>query len=83
MNTAVGGADAQSMSWAYWDWNPTSSDTGGILEDDWTTVDPVKLAAISPGFSQATPNFAYTDPLPAIQAPKPATPTRHQRPTAI
>ncbi len=62
MNTVVGGADDQGISWAYWDWNPTSSDTGGILEDDWTTVDPVKLAAISPGFSQATPNFAYTDP---------------------
>ena len=62
MNTAIGGTDAQGISWAYWDWNPTSSDTGGILEDDWTTVDPAKLIAISPGFAQATPNFAYTDP---------------------
>jgi len=26
------------MSWAWWSWNPNSGDTGGVLEDDWTTV---------------------------------------------
>jgi endoglucanase len=47
----VGGA--QGISWGYWDWNPTSGDTGGILEDDWATVDPAKIAAITPGFYHA------------------------------
>lgn len=27
----------------YWSWNPNSSDTGGILEDDWNTIDTRKL----------------------------------------
>jgi aryl-phospho-beta-D-glucosidase BglC (GH1 family) len=40
----------QPYSWAYWDWNPNSGDTGGILKDDWTTVDQTKLAAITPAF---------------------------------
>jgi endoglucanase len=22
----------------FWSWNPNSGDTGGILKDDWTTV---------------------------------------------
>ncbi|NPA22303.1 MAG: cellulase family glycosylhydrolase [Candidatus Micrarchaeota archaeon] len=29
----------QLCSFFYWAWNPNSGDTGGILEDDWTTVD--------------------------------------------
>ncbi|MEW5423213.1 cellulase family glycosylhydrolase [Amorphus sp. 3PC139-8] len=32
------GAGESAMSWAWWSWNPNSGDTGGILEDDWTTV---------------------------------------------
>lgn len=27
----------------YWSWNPNSADTGGILEDDWTTVRTNKI----------------------------------------
>jgi endoglucanase len=50
--TAQYGAD--SFSWTFWSWNPNSGDTGGILKDDWTTVDTVKdayLASIkAPGF---------------------------------
>lgn len=43
-----------SFSWTFWSWNPNSGDTGGILKDDWATVDTVKdgyLASIkAPGF---------------------------------
>ncbi|PSM44504.1 endoglucanase [Streptomyces dioscori] len=50
--TGTYGAD--SISWTFWSWNPNSGDTGGILKDDWTTVDTVKdgyLASVkSPGF---------------------------------
>jgi endoglucanase len=28
----------KGISWTYWSWNPNSGDTGGILADDWTTV---------------------------------------------
>ncbi|MFD9592404.1 cellulase family glycosylhydrolase [Kitasatospora sp. NPDC059973] len=51
--TAQAGADA--FSWTFWSWNPNSGDTGGILKDDWTTVDTVKdgyLTAVkAPGFA--------------------------------
>ncbi|MEW1908265.1 cellulase family glycosylhydrolase [Kitasatospora sp. NPDC085895] len=50
--TAQYGAD--SFGWTFWSWNPNSGDTGGILNDDWTTVNTVKdgyLADIkAPGF---------------------------------
>jgi endoglucanase len=50
--TATYGGD--SFQWTYWSWNPNSGDTGGILKDDWTTVDTVKdgyLASVkAPGF---------------------------------
>ncbi len=35
------------VSYAYWAWNPNSGDTGGILEDDWQTVNRVKMDILS------------------------------------
>jgi aryl-phospho-beta-D-glucosidase BglC (GH1 family) len=67
MDTPSDDAGAQGVSWAYWDWNPTSGDTGGILNSDWTTVDPAKIAAITAGFykDSSTPGadkrFAFSD----------------------
>ncbi|WP_435269986.1 cellulase family glycosylhydrolase [Streptomyces sp. 1222.5] len=50
--TGTYGAD--SFNWTFWSWNPNSGDTGGILKDDWQTVDTVKdgyLASVkAPGF---------------------------------
>ena len=34
---------AHGLSYTYWSWNPDSGDTGGILNDDWTTVNAAKL----------------------------------------
>lgn len=34
------------MSYTYWSWNPNSGDTGGVLTDDWKTVDQAKLDLI-------------------------------------
>ncbi|HEY6785792.1 MAG TPA: glycoside hydrolase family 5 protein [Trebonia sp.] len=34
------------ISYTYWCWNPNSGDTGGILNNDWTTVDQDKLALL-------------------------------------
>jgi endoglucanase len=51
-STSTDGAD--SFHWTFWSWNPNSGDTGGILKDDWQTVDTAKdgyLKAIkAPGF---------------------------------
>ncbi|WP_328918050.1 MULTISPECIES: cellulase family glycosylhydrolase [unclassified Streptomyces] len=38
--TSTNGGD--SFSWTFWSWNPDSGDTGGILKDDWQSVDTVK-----------------------------------------
>ncbi|MFM7205621.1 MAG: glycoside hydrolase family 9 protein [Planctomycetaceae bacterium] len=38
----------QGPSWTYWSWNPNSGDTGGILADDWTTLQMAKLAPLVP-----------------------------------
>lgn len=34
------------ISYTYWSWTPDSWDTGGLLENDWKTVDPNKLAIL-------------------------------------
>src|SRR5256886_745030 len=39
-STAQSGAD--SLHWTFWSLNPNSGDTGGILNDDWTTVNTAK-----------------------------------------
>ncbi|MEH1911404.1 cellulase family glycosylhydrolase [Nostoc sp.] len=36
-----------NLSFTYWSWNPDSSDTGGILLDDWQSVDLPKQQLLS------------------------------------
>lgn len=37
----------KNLSFAYWSWNPNSSDTGGILLDDWKSIDAPKQVLLS------------------------------------
>jgi len=37
----------RGISYTYWAWNPNSGDTGGILNDDWTTINQSKLNILS------------------------------------
>jgi hypothetical protein len=39
-------AGKKGMSWMFWCFNPNSGDTGGIVGDDWTTVNQTKLGTI-------------------------------------
>ncbi len=39
-------AGKKGISWTMWCFNPNSSDTGGIVGDDWTTVNQIKLGYI-------------------------------------
>ena len=39
-------AGKKGMSWMFWCFNPNSGDTGGIVGDDWTTVNQTKLGYI-------------------------------------
>ncbi len=59
------GAGKLGPSWAYWSWNPNSGDTGGILKDDWTTIDTVKVNAINPiMYHTASGGGTTTGPIP-------------------
>ncbi len=42
------GKGTSGISFTYWSWNPNSGDTGGILNDDWTTVNTTKQAYLDP-----------------------------------
>jgi endoglucanase len=42
------GTGTDAISFTYWSWNPNSGDTGGILNDDWTTVNTTKQAYLTP-----------------------------------
>ena len=41
-------AGNQGVNWTFWSWNPNSGDTGGILADDWATVNQNKMAYLTP-----------------------------------
>jgi endoglucanase len=47
MNQLIDYLGTKKMSWTYWSWNPNSGDTGGILNDDWTTVNQTKQTALN------------------------------------
>jgi endoglucanase len=46
--TSYLGQGTSGISWTFWSWNPNSGDTGGILNDDWTTVNQAKDALLDP-----------------------------------
>lgn len=35
------------ISYTYWTWNPDSGDTGGVLKNDWKTIDKNKMKMLS------------------------------------
>lgn len=69
------------VSWTWWSWNPNSGDTGGILADDWTTVNTAKVNLVKPiefqfasgsgsggGSTTATTNASFTVTLSAASS---------------
>jgi endoglucanase len=46
--TSYLGSGVGGISWTYWSWNPNSGDTGGILQDDWATVNASKMSFLTP-----------------------------------
>jgi endoglucanase len=42
------GSGVNGMSFTYWSWNPDSGDTGGIVQDDWVTVNQNKQSILQP-----------------------------------
>lgn len=62
-----------NLNYMYWTLNPDSGDTGGILLDDWQTVDPDKQALLS-GYQFPILGIEQRGPEPAVQLPAPAPP---------
>jgi endoglucanase len=61
------GTGPTGMSFTYWSWNPNSGDTGGILNDDWTTVNQAKQAILQPYLIPPVGGGGgTTDPPPAV-----------------
>ncbi|MBP9743317.1 MAG: cellulase family glycosylhydrolase, partial [Burkholderiales bacterium] len=48
-NDAIDGLHNSIDNWFYWSYNPNSGDTGGIVANDWTTVQWVKINYLSSG----------------------------------
>jgi endoglucanase len=42
------GTGTSGISFTYWSWNPDSGDTGGIVQDDWATVNTQKQNIVGP-----------------------------------
>mgnify|MGYP000929590638 CR=1 FL=1 len=53
LTTLAGYLKDNKMSFAFWCWNPDSGDTGGILQDDWMTVNQNKLDIIKTALAPA------------------------------
>ncbi len=43
-------------SWTFWSMNPNSGDTGGILQDDWVSINQWKLDVLKPYLAPLIPN---------------------------
>ncbi|MET9001449.1 cellulase family glycosylhydrolase [Amycolatopsis sp. NPDC004169] len=70
---AYTGTGVNGISFTYWSWNPNSGDTGGILNDDWTTVNQAKQSILQPYL--IPPAGGGPDPTTTTPATTPTTPT--------
>lgn len=62
----------KGMSWTFWAWNPNSGDTGGVLTDDWRTVNTAKMDLLRALQNREAIPYSQTGPTPT---PTTATPT--------
>ncbi|GIH28552.1 hypothetical protein Aph01nite_68620 [Acrocarpospora phusangensis] len=56
------GTGVNGMSFTYWSWNPNSGDTGGIVMDDWVTVQTAKQNILQPYLIAPVPPGSSPDP---------------------
>ncbi len=83
--TSYLGTGAKGINWAFWSWNPNSGDTGGLVLDDWATLDQSKQNYLTPiqfaldGAGSGSP--APTTAVPTSTAPATTAPATTARPT--
>jgi endoglucanase len=69
----------KNLSFAYWSWNPNSDDTGGILQDDWLSVEAPKQdllqgVLVANRFAESSPTaatFPQPSSNPVVVSPTP------------
>ena len=76
----------KDLSFAYWSWNPNSVDTGGILQDDWVSVDASKQellqgVLVALNFPSTSPPIPTPSPAPSPQPIPTPSPTPSLQPT--
>jgi endoglucanase len=69
------GTGSNGISFTFWSWNPNSGDTGGILNDDWTTVNTRKQNILNP-FLLGVDAPPTTGPTTTTSPPPPPPPVR-------
>lgn len=72
--TLVSYLEKNKIGYFYWTLNPDSGDTGGVLLNDWKSVDPGKEALLS-GYQYPLLGIEQRGAQPATQLPPPAPPT--------
>src|SRR5438270_6139184 len=75
MHTLMVYIRAHGLSYTFWCVNPNSGDTGGLLEDDWTTVNPAKMALLRTDLAPLI--GAGQTPAPTVRAPSHVAQSRH------
>jgi endoglucanase len=63
--TLVSYLQQNGFDYTYWCWNPNSGDTGGVLQDDWATLNQAKLAILN---AYQWPLLGSPEPAAAAQA---------------
>jgi len=79
------GTGVNGINWAFWSWNPDSGDTGGILNNDWLTVNTAKQAYLTPieyALDGGTGGVTPTTPVGSTNTPT-RTPTITNTPTGV
>ena len=70
-----------NISYIYWTLNPNSGDTGGILLDDWKTVDPAKEDLLS-GYQFPLIGIEQIGPEPSARLASPTAPVPAEQPAS-
>jgi len=66
---------ANNLHFTYWSWNPNSGDTGGLLQDDWRSLQADKQALLAPLLTGRRGAIAQPAPTPSPQPAPSPTPT--------
>ncbi len=75
--------DQNDLSFTYWSWNPNSGDTGGILRDDWRSIDAPKQALLSTLLTADVASAPTPTPTPTPDPAPTPMPTPEPEPTPM